>query len=331
MKYTQFTVKEREKIQYGLWEKKSARTLAGELGRSPSSVAREITKNKNQRNVYTPRLAHERALKKRKSRGRKDRLKNQVIRDDVIKHLKKRWSPEQIAATMHERLPGMSISHEAIYQYIYDQVHRDGFGLLKPGHQDLRSFLRRRRKRRVPKGARRCQRVLRPKGTSINQRPAIINERQRLGDWEGDSVESCGHKPGINTLVERTVGVVWITKLSSKNSHATVQAVEARMLRLPKKARKSLTMDNGPENSDWPELEKRTKMKCYYANPYRSCERGSNENTNGLIRDYFPKGTDFTTIPEQELAEVEYSLNTRPRKRLGWLTPLQAFRVALKV
>ena len=207
MKYTQFTVKEREKIQYGLWEKKSARTLAGELGRSPSSVAREITKNKNQRNVYTPRLAHERALKKRKSRGRKDRLKNQVIRDDVIKHLKKRWSPEQIAATMHERLPGMSISHEAIYQYIYDQVHRDGFGLLKPGHQDLRSFLRRRRKRRVPKGARRCQRVLRPKGTSINQRPAIINERKRLGDWEGDSVESCGHKPGINTLVERTVGV----------------------------------------------------------------------------------------------------------------------------
>lgn len=329
MQYKQLSIEEREFIQLGLWQKKSVRAIAKELCRDCGAISREISKNLDQRRRYIPRAAHDKALVKRKSRGRKDRLKNDDIRSYVINHLKKRWSPEQIAGSMPNDMPGMSISHEAIYQYIYNQIHRDGFGYLRQGCEDLRPYLRRRRKRRIPKGARRCQRVLRPKGTSINERPLIINERQRLGDWEGDSVESRDHKPGINTLVERVTGILFITKLNSKDSRATTEAVSNRMSCLPRKVKRSLTMDNGPENSDWPELEKRTGMKCYYANAYHSWERGTNENTNGLIRDYFPKGTDFTTIPEEELKEVEYSLNTRPRKRLGWLTPLHAFSVAL--
>jgi len=325
MPYKQLSIEEREFIQLCVWEKKSVRQIAKELNRNPSTISREITKNISQRNIYTPRAAHTRALLKRKSRGRKDRLKSPIVRNYVITHLKQRWSPEQIAGRIEIDYPGLAISHEAIYQYIYHQIHQNGWGYLKPGCEDLRPYLRRRRKRRIPKGARRCQRVLRPKGTSINQRLDIINERKRIGDWETDTVESCGHKPGINTLVERATGMIFITKLEAKNSQATVKAVSGRMAALPKNLRQSLTMDNGSENLDWPELENRTEMKCYYANAYHSWERGSNENANSLIRDYYPKKTDFTIVPEQELRQVEYALNARPRKRLYFLTPLEVF------
>jgi len=325
MRYKQLSIEEREFIQLAIWEKKTIRQIAKELNRNTSTISREISKNISGRNIYTPRAAHNRALAKRKSRGREERLKSSLIREYVITHLKQRWSPEQIAGRIRIDHPELSISHEAIYQFIYYQIHQNGWGYLKPGCQDLRFCLRRRRKRRVPKGARRCQRVLHPEGISINKRPAIINERKRIGDWESDTVESCDRKPGVNTLVERKVGIVFITKLENKGSQATVRAVSNRMLELPKNLKQSLTMDNGPENSNWSELERTTGMKCYYANAYHSWERGSNENANGLIRDYYPKKTDFTTVIEEELKQVEYSLNTRPRKRLSWLTPLEVF------
>jgi len=324
--YKHLSIEERERIQQGLWQHKSLRNIAKELNRQSSSIAREISRNLPPEHfLYTPRLSHERALKKRKSRGRTDRLKNDAIREYVISHLKLRWSPEQISHRIQEDIPGAYISHEAIYQYIYHQIHRQGYGYPKPGCQDLRIYLRRRKKRRTHKGQRRCQRIFRPRGVSINERPEIINERMRLGDWEGDTVESIDHKPGVNTLVERKTGVVFITKLKNKTSQATLEAVDDRLSSLPKKARYSLTTDNGPENQDWQETEAKVRLKCYFANAYHSWERGTNENTNGLVRDYFPKKTDFTTISQEQLNEVENLLNTRPRKRLGWLTPLEVF------
>jgi len=330
MKYTHFTIEEREKIQYGLWEKKSIRQIAKDLNRSAPSVSREIKRNIDSigRRRYIPRAAHEKALNKRKSRGRKDRLKNQEVRDYVIEHLKKRWSPEQIAGTIESEI-NKKISHEAIYQFIYHQIHRNGWGLLKPGCEDLRIYLRRRKKRRTRKGFRRCQRVFRPKGISISERPVIVEKRERLGDWESDSVESTDHKPGINTLVERKTGLVFITKLRDKTSEATISAIESRIKYLPKRAKQTATFDNGPENRKWQELEKRTGFKVFFANAYHSWERGTNENTNGLIRDYFPKKTDFTKVSDREIQEVEDALNNRPRKRLGWKTPLETFSVAL--
>ena len=162
MHYTHLTIEEREKIQLMWWERKSVRAMARALNRSPSSMSRELKRNfPPEHKVYAPRLAHERALRKRKNRGREDRLKNGIIRKYVIKHLKKRWSPEQIAGRMKIDI-GEHISHEAIYQYIYAQIHRDGWGYLRSGHEDLRLCLRRRRKRRLKKGARRCQRVFKP-------------------------------------------------------------------------------------------------------------------------------------------------------------------------
>ena len=331
MKYQHLSVEEREKIQELLWQKASIRNIAIALNRSPSSISREIDKNSDSigRRTYIPRAAHEKALVKRKSRGRTERLKNEQIRNYVVKYLKKRWSPEQISGRIKNDLKER-ISHEAIYQYIYAQIHKNGWGELKPNCEDLRLCLRYKRKRRLPKGTRRCQRIFKPNGISIDMRPSIVEKRSRVGDWESDTVESISHKPGINTLVERKSGLALITKLSSKNSRATILAVSNRLSYLPKKVKQTITLDNGPENRDWRELEKQTKMKSFFAHAYHSWERGTNENTNGLIRDYFPKKTDFTTISNDELAFVESELNNRPRKRLGWKTPLEIFSVALQ-
>ena len=329
MQYQHFSIEERETIQVMWWERRSVRAIARTLGRSPSSVSRELRRNfppEHQR--YTPRLAQERAQTKRTSRGRHDRLKNDRIRAYVITHLKQRWSPEQIAGRIGQDL-GERISYEAIYQYIYAQVHRDGWGLLKPGHEDLRPYLRRRRKRRLKKGARTCQRLARFLVPGIDVRPKIVDRRTRIGDWESDTVESRDHAPGINTLVERKTGLAFITKLIDKTGAATRSAVARRLAALPARARRTITFDNGPENRDWQPIKEATRVRCYFAHPYHAWERGTSENTNGLIRDYFPKKTDFRTISNEEIAAVERDLNARPRKRLGYRTPLEAFSGAL--
>ncbi len=329
MEYKHFSVEERELIQTMWWERRSMREIAKALGRSHTSVSREMKRNfPLSRKVYAPRLAQKRAEENTHKRGRKDRLKNDEVRAYVVSHLKRRWSPEQISLRIKIDLQ-KTISHEAIYQYIYHQVHREGRGYLKPGCEDLRSYLRRRRKRRVPPGARRCHRVLRPCGTSIEDRPQIVNDRKRIGDWEGDTVESVNHQRGVNTLVERKTGYVFITKLKDRTSASTIHAVRKRMERLPTKVKRTLTLDNGPENRDWQNMEKRTKMKTYFAHPYCSGERGTNENTNGLIRDYFPKKTNFDMITNEEIRFVEQELNDRPRKRLRGRTPLEALSGAL--
>lgn len=329
MEYKHLSILEREKIQELFWQKKSTRYTANILNRSVSSISRELRRNfGKEHKVYTPRLANERALFKRTCRGRKDRLKTKEIRMYVVKHLKEKWSPEQISGRMKKEGIG-NISHEAIYQFIYAEIHRNGYGYLKPGHEDLRIYLRRKRKRRLKKGVRGCQRIFKPLGNSIDTRPKEVDSRSRVGDWESDTVESCDHKPGVNTLVERKTGLVLITKLKTKASEATVYAIKKRMEILPIQTKRTMTFDNGPENRDWKLFEEVTNIRSYFAHPYHSWERGTNENTNGLIREYFPKKTDFTQIPDEEISKVEYDLNTRPRKRLNWSTPLEVMSVAL--
>ena len=329
MKYKHLSIEEREIVQEMIWCKRSIRYIARKIGRSHSSIIREIKRNNPERPVrYSSRLANDRAVKKRKCRGRTERLKNDSIRKYVVIHIKKKWSPEQIAGRITIDT-GEHISHEAIYQYVYAQVC-SGSNLIKSGHEDLRLYLRRRRKIRLPHGARKCQRIFKSKGVSIDERPIIVNERKRIGDWEGDTVESKDHKPGINTLVERKAGLVFITKLKNKTSKATTKAMSNRFKLIPEKLKLTVTLDNGFENSDWKGIEEQTGIKCYYAHPYHSWERGTNENTNGLIRDYFPKKTDFDTISDEEISFVEKELNNRPRKRLGWMTPLEVWSGALQ-
>lgn len=324
MKYKHLSIEERENIQKLLWEKRSIRAIAKELGRSPSSISREVEHNKPpERVLYAPRLAHERALKHRKRRGREKRLKNDTVRSYVVERLKTGWSPEQIAGYLPTDYPEETISHEAIYQYVYAQIHRHGHGEVKPGREDLRSYLKRRHKRRIKHGVRKGERVCKPKGPSIEERPLVAEERSRIGDWEGDTIASKNNMPGINSLVERKTGLVFLTKLKDKTAEATTGVVVKRLQGEPAH---TLTVDNGSENQDWRCIEEKTDVNVFFAHPYSSWERGTNENTNGLVRWYFPKGTDFRTIPEKLIMEVENALNNRPRKRLGWRTPLEVYQ-----
>ncbi|OGG78265.1 hypothetical protein A3A36_01685 [Candidatus Kaiserbacteria bacterium RIFCSPLOWO2_01_FULL_52_12b] len=324
--HKQLSVEEREEIQAGLWAKESIRSIAKRLGRSHSTIVREVSKNipVTQRR-YTPRLANERALDQRKSRGRTDRLKSEMIRQYVVSHLKEGWSPEQIAGRMKQDSIGF-ISHEAIYQFVYVQIHRKGWGYLKPGKEDLRPYLRRKQKRRHHHGSRKGQRIFKMKGPSIDERPSVVDLRSRIGDWEGDTVESRDHAPGVNTLLERKSGIFLVTKVASKTSEATRDAVIGRLSNLPVH---TLTTDNGSENQRWEEIEESLGVDCFFAHPYRSSERGANENANGLLREYFPKGTDFREVSDEEIQKVEYRLNSRPRKRLDWKTPLEVWGGAL--
>ena len=324
MQYRHFRIEEREKIQVLGWERRSVRAIARTLGRPPSSVSRELRRNfPPERKQYTPRLAQQRAQKYRSHRGRTERLKSAEVRAYVIQKLKGGWSPEQISGRLGIDLPDSSVSHEAIYQYIYAQFHRAGDGRCLT--EDLRIFLKRRHRVRFRKGFRKHQRLARFPVPSIDDRPAIVDRRSRIGDWESDTVESRDHHPGINTLVERRSGLVYITKLSSKSSAATADAITRRFSVLPPQAKQTITFDNGPENARWQELESAIGIHCFFAHPYCSGERGTNENTNGLTRWYWPKKTDFRTISSVEISAVESALNHRPRKRLGWLTPYEVF------
>lgn len=333
MHYKHFTIEEREKIQEMFWQKKSIRAIARQLKRSPSSVSREIKRNLPKKQLrYTPRLAQARALTKRSCRGREKRLKNDAIRSYVVAHLKQGWSPEQTAGRLPVERPGASISHEAIYQYIYNQFHRSGYGGLKKDGEDLRGYLKRRHKRRIPKGARRCQRVKKPDRPSIEERPRVVEKRTQLGHWEGDRLESRKSKYGLNTLVERVSGFVLITKTKDATAATTDQVMSRRLKVLPKELRQTLTLDNGSENMGWRKLESCLPgLSCFFAHPYCSFERGTNENTNGLIRWYLPKGTDFAMVPDQKIMYIEEALNDRPRKRLNYKTPTEVFNKHLGV
>ena len=325
--YVQLGIKEREAIQWGLWEGKSIRTIATELGRAPSTISRELQRNyPAQHQRYTPRLAHERAQATIKKRGQRPRLKGWCIRTYVTQKLKHdHWSPEQIAGILPQRHPEASISHEAIYQYIYAQYTRGGYGVLV-GDEDLRRYLKRRhrvRKRKhvpfaVEKGAVK-DRVL------IDERPRAVDQRIEPGHWEGDSIVSKKSTVGLNTLVERVSGLVKMTRVPDSTSAHTTDAVTRRLHHVQKVLRKTLTVDNGHENAGHKDITRALGMRVYFAHPYHSWERGTNENTNGLIRYYFPKGTDFATVTDTEIRAVEQRLNNRPRKRLGWQTPQEVF------
>lgn len=326
MSYTHFTIEERERIQELRWAKWSMRRIARELGRTPSSISRELSRNlPPERKRYAPRLAHARALRQRRSRGRTERLKSAVLRTYTVTQLKRGWSPEQIAGTSLHAV-GQTISHEAIYQYIYAQVHRAGYGYVKPGCEDLRAYLPRRRKRRMRKGMRSVQRIERTERLpSIDTRPNEVAERTRIGHWEDDLIVSRASSDNLKTINERVSGIVFIGRVKDGSAAETNRVVTERLGGVPAQWRRTLTRDRGTENMGYVALQDTLGLDCYFAHAYHSWERGSNENLNGLIRRFFPKGTDFRTITNEQIRQVEYLLNSRPRKRLGYKTPYQVF------
>jgi IS30 family transposase len=315
--YKQLTQSEREQIANLLSGGYSLGDIAKALGRNKSTISRELTRNSPpERRRYTPCRAHARACERKTSANTHERLKNDFIRQYVRDGLEQGWSPEQISGRIQIDHPGNFINHEAIYQYIYHPQN--------PNRVEMINLLRRAHKKRKNKSIGRKERKTKiPNRIAIDVRPKSVEHRRRYGHWEGDSLISRKSKAALNTLTERKSRLVLITKLSRKGAAETNRAIINRLKKLPAKGRQTLTLDNGTENAKHEQLSARLGIKCYFAHPYASWERGTNENTNGLIRWYLPKGTDFSKIAPELIARIEYLLNSRPRKCLGYKTPLE--------
>lgn len=323
--FKQLTLDDRIRIEIKYREGLSFRSIASHLGsgRTASSVSREVG-GKPRKGVgkYQAYGSHTRALERRFGK-KPTRLKNDLIRSYVKEKMKLGWSPAQISIRLPIDHYGNEISHEAIYQFVYAQVRRGGNGKVKDGCEDLRSYLPRRNSRRQTKGFRQAQRAERPILPSIENRPVVVNKRERIGDWEDDTVVSRQSSERLKTINERVSGVVLIGKMRDGTISESNRVVDERLGKIPQRIRKTLTRDRGVENLGYQKLEKDLNISCYFARAYCSQDRGSNENLNGLIRRFFPKKTDFAKVSDEEINRVEYLLNTRPRKRHGGKTPLE--------
>jgi IS30 family transposase len=286
-----------------------------EIGRilsiDKSVISREISRNSSTGiyKVYNANQAHKRALERKKNIGRKPIIEGSLKRKvDVL--LEDKWSPEQI----HGRFTLKNIympSHETIYKYIY-QDKKEG------GH--LFIHLRQRHRTRYKRSNTTKKRGVIKDRISIRERPGIIEQRIRLGDWEGDTMIGKNHKSAIATMVDRTSRETKIIKLANKTSKQTSTRIIKKMRRGTTPIR-SITLDNGKEFADHKLISQKLRTAVYFADPYSAFQRGTNENTNGLIRQYLPKGTDLNIVSHYELKRIENSLNNRPRKCLGYLTP----------
>lgn len=324
--FEQLTIEDREAIKDLLRDGCSLREIGRRLGRPHTTISRELKAHGSAiTHIYTPHLAQARTEEMRYGRGQRPRLKNQFIREYVESKLRLLWSPEQISGRLSKDHPSHSISTETIYLYIYSRCERDGYGMHVKG-EDLRTYLRRKHRRRNRKKVPwKPDRGVIGNRMSIEKRPQYIERRRQVGHWEGDSMVSRKSRAGLNTLVERATGLVKITKLNNLTGIETEQAVIRRLLSVSVKARRTVTTDNGHENANHQNVAKEVNIAWYFCHAYSSHERGTNENTNGLIRQYFPKRTDFATVTESEVQFVEDQLNNRPRKRYQYLTPNEVF------
>lgn len=323
--FKQLNLNERIQIEIKHNQGWSLSDIARDLGcgRNRSTISRELGgRPRKGRGKYEAYKAHCQAIERVKDRGKRERLKNEATRKYTIEKLKLGWSPEQISLRIGIDLcKDYKISHEAIYQYIYSQIHVKGNGLVKNGCKDLRPYLARRHSRRQKKGFRQTRRMERIILPSIEGRPKEVEKRKEIGHFEGDTIVSRESKSRLKTLNERVTGIVFIGKMIDGTTRESNRVTKERLIDFPSEYRKTLTQDRGMENFDYQDLEKDLQISCYFAHAYCSQERGSNENINGLIRRYFPKGTDFSKVSDLEIKHVEYLLNTRPRKRFAGLTP----------
>jgi IS30 family transposase len=287
-------------------------SIASILGVSQSTVSRELRRNRGQRG-YRFKQAEAKAQARQAIRSKPRKLTASVRRKVEAKLRQMRWSPEQISGWLRDQ--GIRLSHERIYQMIW-QDKRDGGNLWRS--------LRRRGKRYNKRAGKNAGRGLIPNRIDISDRPAIVARKARLGDWEGDTVASAGHKGGLLTLVERKSLLTKISKLRRSTARATQRATVRRLKPIGNFVH-TITFDNGKEFAAHQDIAHALKAKIFFATPYHAWERGLNENTNGLIRDFFPKGTDFSTISNAEVAKVERLLNARPRKSLGFRSPQEVF------
>ncbi|MFN3714146.1 MAG: IS30 family transposase [Alcanivoracaceae bacterium] len=303
-------ITENERYQIYAWKKAgwTQKDIATKLKRHPSTVSRELRRNSGQRG-YRPRQAQGLAQERQGRSASNARCIPASHWLRIEAHLREDWSPEQIAGRT-----GLG-SHESIYLHVY----RD-----KAGGGDLHQHLRCRKKRRKRYGSGRDRRGQIKGRVPISERPKAVDAKQRLGDWEGDTVIGANHRGALVTLVERRSQLARIRRVDSRDAQL-VSAAVIRALTPVSRCCRTLTFDNGKEFAGHATIRDKVGTKVYFADPYASWQRGLNEQVNGLIRQYLPKGSSFATLDDKEIAMIEKKLNNRPRKMLGYQTPLEVF------
>lgn len=348
------------------WKQEGSSNIdcAKRLGRNVSTIGRELQRNhvkvetnngKDWEYMYEPLHAQSVAMaRKQNAWFAKEPLKNKKVFAYVLEKLRDGWSPEQIAGRLkqvdYRSDPSWHICHETIYQYIYkektdktkrgiqeqivlDKRKNSGANNITVTDYDrpLWEYLRRKQKRRRKLEGRKVQRVRIPDRISIHDRPKEIDERKVFGHWEGDSIVGRGHTNGLHTEYERVSSFLRFEPMQAITAESFIVAAGKIFGPLPAHARQTSTLDNGSEHSGHKTVTKNYGTAFYFADPYRACQRGGNENGNLWIRYYFPKGTDFSIISDEELKDVEWEINNRPRKRLNFKTPEEVFNEHLAI
>lgn len=315
-KHNHLTLNERNQIVVFVNRHYSLREIARRLKRNVGSISREIKRNFG-RKRYRAHKAHERSVQNHSQTHKRMRLKSRVLQFEIEKLLMQGWSPELIAGRlkMHPSLP--ATNYESIYQWIYNSApHLIEMLVRRHPNRWKKGRFTRKHKHKIP------QRI------SIQQRPEIINSRQQPGHWESDLIIGKGSS-AIQVSVERKFRFTRLQKILRKTAAMSSNALSKSLSELPQHLRRSITYDNGSENSDHLVLNSILGTSSYFCEPYHSWEKGTVENTNGLIRRFLPKKTNFDTISETQIFQVESWLNNRPRKCLKFFTPAEALNSAV--
>ena len=319
-KYRQLQPIERMRIEIWKSENVSAQEMGRRLGRSTSTITREVKRNTCQANDYQAHGAQWRHSCRRTAAKPKPKLHpDGVLWGGVCELLRWKWSPQEIAATLKRAYPQQSqhhVSHETIYTAIYAYPK----GELR---KELIACLRQNRTKRMPRSRGQDRRGRIAEMVSIHVRPPEVDDRIMPGHWEGDLIKGSGNKSAVAVLVERVSRAVMLAKMPDASAASALQAFTDKLQSLQEPLRQTLTYDQGREMSRHAELTEATGVRVYFCDPHSPWQRGTCENTNGLLRQYLPKGTDLSVYSQEELDAIADSLNTRPRQTLGWMTPLQ--------
>jgi IS30 family transposase len=325
--YNELTLEERVEMQQRLESGDSLRAIGRSLGRSASTISRECRRVGTERAAYKAQAAQQHSQVCRKKPRVTRKLGDAALWETVQALLRARWSPEQIAGILARGFPDAAsyrVSHETIYSAVYlvprGELRKELIGCLRQGRSTRKPRTR---------GADRRGQI--PNMQSIHVRPPEIEDRRVPGHWEGDLIKGAGNRSSVGTLVERTSGFVVLAKMSSASAADALESFGKSLKDIPEALRKTLTYDQGKEMSYHAALTLRTGVQVYFADPHSPWQRGSNENTNGLLRQYLPKGTDLSVYSQAELNQIALSLNTRPRKRHQFRTPLEVYNDHLRL
>jgi len=316
MGYEHLSIDEREVILKMRAQQASMQEIGRQLGRSKGTISRELLRNVSSTRDYKPHLAQRYYEKRRKASKEPYRLEEDArLSEYVQEKIRKYWSPEQISGRLRDG-HRINISPVTIYNWVYR--NRDEGGEF---YKYLRQSHKRRRKRRAGED----RRGQMPDRRMIDERPDVVNKRNRIGDWEGDTVEGAKGSGFFGTYVDRKTRYTVAVKVDDKSADTVTKATLEAMKKLPPEKVRTMTFDNGKEFAGFKELERGLNMTGYFARPYHSWERGTNENTNGLLRQFFPKGMDFSRVDQSALDKAVELLNNRPRKCLNYRTPTEVF------